>query len=232
MAIKPEILQQILADGDAAKPLPNMPHTYTPEEYNKVMAKKRAINLVNDGMRGGDVYRPTIPEGAVEFDEHGRLKKINRSAPMMIDLNRYTANRYAVQKVIPANAKKQGLKAGTYILVVFGESIIQGINNSDVEMKGTIKAHRYLRTTHEGTITEEMIEQMADEEKANVKVGDPFSYTSWDYIKSEFIPAKQVYDMTGKINPEEALLLLQQLDQNNLSNATEAAVGDSLDDIE
>lgn len=232
MAIKPEILQQILADGDAAKHLPNMPNTYTPEEYNKVMAKKRAVNLVNDGMHSGENYRPNISEGAVEFDENGNLKKFNRTAPMMIDLNRYTANRYKVQKVAPMNAKKQGLAPGTYILVVFGEAIINGINNSDVEMKGTIKAHRYIRTTHEGTITEEMIEQMPEEEKADMKVGDPFNYTSWDYVKSEFIKASEVYDMTGKINPDEALLLLQQLDKNNRSNATEGAVGDSLDDIQ
>lgn len=232
MAIKPEILQQILADGDAAKPLPNMPNTYTPEEYNKVMAKKRAVNLVNDGMRAGDVYRPNIPEGAVEFDENGNLKKFGRSTPMMIDLNRYTANRYMVQKVIPANAKKQGLKAGTYIIVVFGEGIIEGINNSDVEMKGTIKAHRYIRTVEKSTITEEMFQQLPAEEQATTKVGDEFEYVAWNYVKSEFIKASEVYNMTGKINPEEALGLLQQLDQTNRSNAVDTAVGDSLSDID
>lgn len=52
MAIKAEILQQILSDADTAQTVPGMKNVYTPEEYNKVMAKKRALGLINDGQTG------------------------------------------------------------------------------------------------------------------------------------------------------------------------------------
>lgn len=233
MAIKPEILQSILSDADTAKSVKNMKHSYTPEEYNKLMARNRAMGLINDTSNGG-LYDANIKDGDVEFDVNGNLRKIKRTAPMMLDLNRYTANRYMVEKVgIPAKGEKRILKPGTYIVCVFGEGIVQAIS-ANTELPRTVKAFRFFRDEEEFTEfvpeTDENGEPVLDEE-GNPKGEEKASKrTVWKYVRSEFVKNEIVYTMTGHLNPDAALTLIQQVEE--LANSADDRLeGDSLDDI-
>lgn len=180
MAIKAEILQKILADSDNAKPIDGIENAYTPEDYNKVMAKNRAMGLINDGEN--DRYTPHTPEGAIEFDAFGRLRKIARTAPKMIDLSRYTQNRYMVEKIgVVKEGEKQERPAGTYIIMVMGEPIVRAITAMN-ELPKTVRAYRF---------------RLVKEE--------------WQYVGSEFIEDSVAYKMTKTLKPSDALKLMQKV---------------------
>lgn len=219
MAIKAEILQQILSDADTAQSVPGMKNVYTPEEYNKVMSKKRALGLINDGQSDG-YYQARVEEGEVEFDEFGNLKKIGRTQPAMIDLNRYCANRYKVEK------KGQA----TYIICVFGEAIVNAIN-ATTELPPSVKAFRFKRKVVNSTITQEMIDQMSEEDKAEAKVGQGFSTVVWEYKRSEFIQRDEVYKMTKKLENYSALELMRQVETARADSGDSNVDGDTLDAI-
>lgn len=190
MAIKAEILQNILADSDKAKPIEGMENAYTPEDYNKVMAKNRAMGLINDGE--SDRYVPHTPEGAIEFDAFGRLRKIARTAPKMIDLNRYTQNRYMVEKVgIPKEGEKAERPAGTYIVMVLGEPIVKAITAMN-ELPKTVRAYRF---------------QLIKDD--------------WQYVGSEFIEDTVAYKMTKTLKPTDALKLMQKVQKFENTNDNE-----------
>jgi len=190
VAIKAEILQNILADSDKAKPIEGMNNAYTPEDYNKVMAKNRAMGLINDGE--SDRYTPHTPEGAIEFDAFGRLRKIARTAPKMIDLNRYTQNRYMVEKVgIPKEGEKAERPAGTYIVMVLGEPIVKAITAMN-ELPKTVRAYRF---------------QLVKDE--------------WQYVGSEFIEDTVAYKMTKTLKPSDALKLMQKVQNFENTNDNE-----------
>lgn len=190
MAIKAEILQNILADSDKAKPIEGMENAYTPEDYNKVMAKNRAMGLINDGET--DRYVPHTPEGAIEFDAFGRLRKIARTAPKMIDLNRYTQNRYMVEKVgIPKEGEKAERPAGTYIIMVLGEPIVKAITAMN-ELPKTVRAYRF---------------QLIKDD--------------WQYVGSEFIEDTVAYKMTKALKPSDALKLMQKVQKFENTNDNE-----------
>lgn len=231
MAFKPEILQQILSDaGEAEKrPVPGMKNVYTPEDYNLVMAKKRAMGMLDDGQSDG-YYHSRVEEGEVEFDEMGRLKKIGRTQPKMIDLNRYCANRYLIDRVTVAQTKTKGLDAGTYIVCVFGEAIVNAIN-ATTELPASVKAFRFRKTTVEGEVTQEMIDQMTEEDKATAKIGDKFTTTYWKYEKSEFLPKEEVYKMTKRLSNMAALELMHQIQDARVDSGDNNVDGDELDAI-
>lgn len=190
MAIKAEILQNILADSDKAKPIEGMENAYTPEDYNKVMAKNRAMGLINDGEN--DRYTPHTPEGAIEFDAFGRLRKIARTAPKMIDLNRYTQNRYMVEKVgVPKEGEKGERPAGTYIILVLGEPIVKAITAMN-ELPKTVRAYRFR-----------------------------YIKEDWEYVGSEFIEDTVAYKMTKTLKPTDALKLMQKVQNFENNNDTE-----------
>lgn len=219
MAIKAEILQQILSDADTAQTVPGMKNVYTPDEYNKVMAKKRALGLINDGQTDG-YYQSRVEEGEVEFDEFGNLKKIGRTQPKMIDLNRYCANRYKVEK------KGQA----TYIICVFGEAIVNAIN-ATTELPPSVKAFRFKRKVVNSTITQEMIDQMSEEDKAKAEAGQGFSTVVWEYERSEFIQRDEVYKMTKKLENYSALELMRQVEAARVDSGDSNVDGDTLDAI-
>lgn len=235
MAIKAEMLQSILSDADTAKPIKGMKCSYTPVEYNKLAAKQRAMGLINDGANGG-LYEVHIDEGEVEFDENGNLKAIGRTRPMMLDLNRYCANRYLVQRVPNApTAKAKGVKElGTYILAVFGEAVVSAISSA-AELPPSVRAYRFIKRTREIEIaTTEQLKvlkktgQVAD----TAKIGDKYKQTSWDYVCDEFVTRDVVYTMTEKLNNDAALKLLEKLHEARADSAEGTIEGKSLDDIE
>lgn len=190
MAIKAEILQKILADSDEAKPIEGMDNAYTPEDYNKVMAKNRAMGLINDGE--SDRYVPHTPEGAIEFDAFGRLRKIARTAPKMIDLSRYTQNRYMVERIgVPKEGEKAERPAGTYIVMVLGEPIVKAISAMN-ELPKTVRAYRF---------------QYVKED--------------WNYVGSEFIEDSVAYKMTKTLKPSDALKLMQKVQNFENTNENE-----------
>lgn len=202
MAIKAEILQNILSNASAAKPVDGMKGVYNPEEYNKIMAKNRAMGLVNESPDGR--FTANIAEGAVEFDEiTGNLRAINRNAPVMIDEARYGANRYMVETIgVAKEGEKQERPAGTYIIVVLGEAVVKAIANVQ-ELPPTIKAYRFKKTGKD-------------------KV-------DWKYVGAELIEGKVAYTMTKTLNAKSAIEL--RLKISNTENASENVEGDSLDDI-
>ena len=190
MAVKAEILQKILADSDSAKPVEGMENAYTPEDYNKVMAKNRAMGLINDGE--SDRYVPHTPEGAIEFDAFGRLRKIARTAPKLIDLNRYTQNRYMVEKIgVAKEGGKQERPAGTYIVMVLGEPIVRAITAMN-ELPKTVRAYRFR-----------------------------FVKDDWNYVGSEFIEDSVAYKMVKTLKPSDALKLMQKIQHFENTNDNE-----------
>ena len=233
MAIKPEILQAILADADTATPVKNMAHSYTPEEYNKIMAKNRAMGMINDTSNGG-TYEANIKDGDVEFDANGNLRKIKRTGPMMLDLGRFTANRYSVDRVgVPNKGEKTTLKPGTYILCVFGEAVVGAIQ-ANLELPKTVKAFRFYKDTYTHKEVKPVLDDVGnpviDDNGNPVAEEIEEKRTEWKYVRSEFVPNEVVYQMTGHLNPDAALTLIQQVEE--LANSADDRVeGDSLDEI-
>lgn len=242
--IKAEVLANILGDAATATPIDGKANVYSPEEYNKIAAKNRAMGLVSDT----EYLESHISPGAVEFDANHNLKHIARNAPKMLDLATYTANRYMVEKILPVNAKKQGKKAGTYILMVMGNAIVTAINNTQ-ELPPTVKAYRFIRKEKEVWVDESGAEQTL--ELSEVDLDNPESekevakkieearkgltakkIVSWEYVGAEFIKDEVAYKMTKQLDPDSVLKLRAQIDDNPNPRMGDNVYGDSLDEIE
>lgn len=241
--IKAEILAEILADSQTAKSIEGKPNIYSPEEYNKIAAKNRAMGLVGNQT---DYLESHIPEGSVEFDANHNLKKIGRNTPKMLDLSAYTANRYMVEKVAPMNAKKVGKEAGTYIVMVLGNAIVSAINNTQ-ELPPTVKAYRFIRREKEVFVSADTgeaaklkevslddIEADAEADKAAEETPELEKKTivSWEYVGAEFIKDEVAYKMVNQLDPDSVLKLRAQIEDNPNPRTGDNVYGDSLDDIQ
>lgn len=234
--IKAEVLAEIISGAQTARPIEGKPNIYSPEEYNKIAAKNRAMGLVGDT----EYLESHIKPGSVEFDANHNLKKIGRNEPKMLDLAAYTANRYMVEKILPINAKKAGKDAGTYIVMVLGNAIVTAINNTQ-ELPPTVKAYRFKRTEKEifvsedgNTASPEVISLDDLEAKAEEAAGNVEKKTvvEWKYVGAEFIKDEVAYKMTNQLDPESVLKLRAQIDTNPNPRMSDSVYGDSLDDIE
>lgn len=241
--IKAEVLAEILADSATAKNIEGKPHIYSPEEYNKIAAKNRAMGLVGEQ----DGYLVShVPEGSVEFDANHNLKHIARTAPKMLDLSAYTANRYMVEKIAPMNAKKAGKEAGTYIVMVLGNAIVSAINNTQ-ELPPTVKAYRFIRREKEVFVAKETgeiatpKEVSLDDIEADVEADKAVEDTpelekkivaKWEYVGAEFIKDEVAYKMVNQLDPDSVLKLRAQIEDNPNPRTGDNVFGDSLDDIQ
>lgn len=237
--IKAEVLAGILADAGTAKPIEGKPNVYSPEEYNKIAAKNRAMGLVQDS----EYLESHIKPGSVEFDANHNLKKIGRNEPKMLDLATYTANRYMVEKVAAMNAKKLGKEAGTYIVMVLGNAIVTAINNTQ-ELPPTVKAYRFKRVEKEifvnpeGQTSAPVEVSLDDIEKDTTAIEEQSAglekktIVEWKFVGAEFIKDEVAYKMVNQLDPESVLKLRAQIDDNPNPRVSDNVYGDSLDDIE
>lgn len=237
--IKAEVLAGILSDAGTAKPIEGKPNVYSPEEYNKIAAKNRAMGLVQDS----EYLESHIKPGSVEFDANHNLKKIGRNEPKMLDLATYTANRYMVEKVAAMNAKKLGKEAGTYIVMVLGNAIVTAINNTQ-ELPPTVKAYRFKRiekeifVNPEGQVSAPVEVSLDDIEKDTTAIEEQSAglekkiVVEWKFVGAEFIKDEVAYKMVNQLDPESVLKLRAQIDDNPNPRVSDNVYGDSLDDIE
>lgn len=137
MAIRPEVLKQILNDADDATPVDGTRDAYDVENYQKVHARQQAMSMINEAGTDG-FLEAQIGEGEVEFNENGTLRRLARTQPKLIDIRRLTANRYAKQTV---KAGTLGLRAGTDILFVFGGAAVKGFDNTTLTPQ--VKVYRF-----------------------------------------------------------------------------------------
>lgn len=237
--IKAEVLAGILSDAGTAKPIEGKPNVYSPEEYNKIAAKNRAMGLVQDS----EYLESHIKPGSVEFDANHNLKKIGRNEPKMLDLATYTANRYMVEKVAAMNAKKLGKESGTYIVMVLGNAIVTAINNTQ-ELPPTVKAYRFKRVEKEifvnpeGQTSAPVEVSLDDIEKDTTAIEEQSAglekkiVVEWKFVGAEFIKDEVAYKMVNQLDPESVLKLRAQIDDNPNPRVSDNVYGDSLDDIE
>lgn len=118
----------------------------------------------------------------------------------------------------------------TYIICVFGEAIVNAIN-ATTELPPSVKAFRFKRKVVNSTITQEMIDQMSEEDKAKAEVGQGFSTVVWEYERSEFIQRDEVYKMTKKLENYSALELMRQVEAARVDSGDSNVDGDTLDAI-
>lgn len=145
MAIRAEIMQKIFSDADGATPVDGKKNVYDPENYQKVMARHYALGLINNPQ--GDYLNPQVDIGTVEMDENTHsLKKIGRRKAKLIDVRRYTANRY-YKEVIPDGTP--GVPAGVNLVVLFGGAIVRAIAETR-ELPPTVKAFRFVHNRKDG----------------------------------------------------------------------------------
>ena len=137
MAIRQEVLRKILNDADTAKPIPGEKNVYSPDDYAKIKNRQDVLAMLDEANDNG-FLEPKIPEGAVEFDTRGNLKKIGRTQPRVIDPRRLTANRY-LKEIVPVG--KTGQRGGTYILVAFGGAITHAFEN--MTLSPQVKVYRF-----------------------------------------------------------------------------------------
>ena len=140
MSIKAEVMTKILNDAKEAKPIEALgQNTYDAENYNKVRGEQIMIANLQDAQNG--FYTPTYMPGDVEFDKLGRLKKIGRTAPKMIDERVYSANKFKLVET-PVEGKKGEEKTVKELLVVFGQAIVKAIEQTN-ELPPQVKAFRF-----------------------------------------------------------------------------------------
>lgn len=223
---KSEALSRILNDAKDAKPIDDnkRKNIYEPDEYNK----KRAEILALDQISKSEYLEPKLAVGAIEFDNNGNLKEIGRNRPAMLDLAFYTRNRYEVERVIPANVKKQGLAAGTYILLVLGNPIVKAITDT-TELPKNVKAYRFKREEVEGVATETQTGVDEDGKEYTIQAGEKTKVYVWKYVGAELILSDRVYKMTRQLAPRDVMMLMDQIEGG--INGGENVGGDSLDDI-
>lgn len=227
------------------KEIKGKPNVYSPEEYNKIAAQNRAMGLIGQT----EYLESHIQPGQVEFDPNTHmLKKIARNEPKMLDLNMYTTNRYMKETILPINAKKVGREAGTYIIMVLGNAIVQAINNTQ-ELPPTVKAYRFKKETKTVFVSKDSGSEDAQapvevnldeventeekaEEVANDKDLEKKTATEWVYCGAEFIKDEVAYKMTSQLSPDAVLKLRAQIDENPNPRTGDNVYGDDLDDIE
>lgn len=196
MAIRAEVLKKILDDAETAKPIQGTRNVYDPDNYSKVITRQRALGALDDAQDG--YLHPQIGEGEIEFDERGNLKKIARTQPKVIDPRSLTANRY-VKEVVKAGTP--GLRAGTYILVVFGAAIVRALSDNKT-LTPQVRVHRFYYSKKD---------------------------KEWSYVRTELIEDKQAYLMTNQLDAVSALKLMHLIEVTEAAEAT--AEGDSLESI-
>lgn len=168
MSMKAEVMTKILNDAKEAKPIESVgANTYDPDNYNKVRAEQIMMANLHDAQNG--FYTPTYLPGDIEFDNYGRLKKIGRTKPKMIDERMYTANKFKLY-----DTTKEG-KEGKEILVVFGQAIVNAIEKTN-ELPPQVKAFRFHKkgSAYWEYVGAEFIE--ANEARTFIQSLDPASF--------------------------------------------------------
>lgn len=221
---KAEAYSKILSDASTAKEVEGHKNSYSPEEYTKIYGRELLLAQMENN---GDFLVPQIPEGSAEWGPDGKLIAVGRYAPALFDVARYTANRYTVDTVHPTQADKKGHPAGTYILVAWGESLVDAIEHTK-ELPNNVRIHRFMKQEQGYTVTQEMVDN--GEVAPDVKVGDSAKRVSWKFVGAEMVNKDVAYKMTRSLNSEAMLTLIRQIEQETTMTGTDIKK-DSLDDI-
>lgn len=200
MSMKAEVMTKILNDAKEAQPIKELgKNTYDPANYNKVRGEQIMMANLQDAQNG--FYTPTYMPGDVEFDNLGRLKKIGRTAPKMIDEKIYTANKFKVYEKEEESKSKKGENVTVKeILVVFGQAIVKAIEQTN-ELPPQVKAFRFRKRGF-----------------------------AWDFIGAEFISEQEVRTFTGTLDPASFYKLQQAMNKKAEETAGQAE-GTSLNDL-
>lgn len=200
MSMKAEVMTKILNDAKEAKPIQELgPNTYDPTNYNKVRGEQIMMANLQDAQNG--FYTPTYMPGDVEFDNLGRLKKIGRTAPKMIDEKVYSANKFKLYEIEEeVKGKKEETKTVKEILVVFGQAIVNAIEKTN-ELPPQVKAFRFRKRGF-----------------------------AWDFLGAEFISEQEVRTFTGTLDPASFYKLQQAMNKRAEETAGQAE-GTSLNDL-
>lgn len=201
MSMKAEVMTKILNDAKEAKPIDAIgKNTYDAANYNKVRGEKIMMANLQDAQNG--FYTPTYMPGDVEFDNLGRLKKIGRTAPKMIDERVYTANKFKlVETPVEGKKGKDGEeKTVKEILVVFGQAIVRAIEQTN-ELPPQVKAFRFRKQGF-----------------------------AWNFIGAEFISEHEVRTFNGTLDPASFYKLQQAMNKKAEETAGQAE-GTSLNDL-
>lgn len=201
MSMKAEVMTKILNDAKEAKPIEALgQNTYDPTNYNKVRGEQIMMANLQDAQNG--FYTPTYMPGDVEFDDFGRLKKIGRTMPKMIDEKVYTANKFKlIETPIEGKKGKDGEeKVSKEILVVFGQAIVRAIEHTN-ELPPQVKAFRFRKRGF-----------------------------GWEFIKAEFISENEVRTFTQSLDPASFYKLQQAMNKKAMETAGQAE-GTSLNDL-
>lgn len=201
MSMKAEVMTKILNDAKGAKNIQELGNnTYDPENYNKVRGEQIMMANLQDAQNG--FYTPTYMPGDVEFDNLGRLKKIGRTAPKMIDEKVYSANKFKLYNVPVEGKKDKDGKGKTIkeILVVFGQAVVNAIERTN-ELPPQVKAFRFRKQGF-----------------------------GWNFLGAEFISEQEVRTFTGTLDPASFYKLQQSMNKRAEETAGQAE-GTSLNDL-
>lgn len=201
MSMKAEVMAKILNDAKEAKPIEALgKNTYDPTNYNKVRGEQIMMANLQDAQN--EFYTPTYLPGDVEFDKFGRLKKIGRSMPKMIDERIYSANKFKLYEIPVAGKKNKEGEEKTLkeILVVFGRAIVLAIEQTN-ELPPQVKAFRFRKKGF-----------------------------GWDFIGAEFIPEDEARTFTDSLDPASFYKLQAAMNKKAEESAGKAE-GVSLNDI-
>lgn len=200
MSIKAEVMTKILNDAKEAQPIKELgPNTYDPTNYNKVRGEQIMMANLQDAQNG--FYTPTYMPGDVEFDNLGRLKKIGRTMPKMIDEKVYSANKFKLYELKKDSKTKKGEQVTIKeILVVFGQAIVNAIEKTN-ELPPQVKAFRFRKQGF-----------------------------GWNFIGAEFISEQEVRTFTGTLDPASFYKLQQAMNKRAEETAGQAE-GTSLNDL-
>lgn len=200
MSMKAEVMTKILNDAKEAQPIKELgPNTYDPTNYNKVRGEQIMMANLQDAQNG--FYTPTYMPGDVEFDNLGRLKKIGRTMPKMIDEKVYSANKFKLVETERESKTKKGEKVTVKeILVVFGQAIVNAIEKTN-ELPPQVKAFRFRKQGF-----------------------------AWNFIGAEFISEHEVRTFTGTLDPASFYKLQQAMNKKAEETAGQAE-GTSLNDL-
>lgn len=203
MSMKAEVMTKILQDAKEAKPISEIGNsTYDPANYNKVRGEQIMMANLQDAQNG--FYTPTYMPGDVEFDTLGRLKKIGRTMPKMIDEKVYTANKFKFYNTVVdekgKKAKDGEEKTVKEILVVFGQAIVNAIEKTN-ELPPQVKAFRFRKQGF-----------------------------SWNFIRAEFISEQEVRTFTDSLDPASFYKLQQAMNKKAEETAGKSE-GTSLNDL-
>lgn len=201
MSMKAEVMTKILNDAKEAKPIEALgKNTYDPINYNKVRGERIMMANLQDAQNG--FYTPTYMPGDVEFDSLGRLKKIGRTAPKLIDERVYSANKFKlIETPVEGKKDKDGSdKTVKEILVVFGQAIVKAIEQTN-ELPPQVKAFRFRKQGF-----------------------------AWNFLGAEFISEHEVRTFTGTLDPASYYKLQQAMNKRAEETAGKAE-GTSLNDL-